>query len=86
MLWVIIAQPKKSDFILNYSFDVIVIGAGAAGLMCAIESAKRNKKVLILDHAKKIGEKMLSKKQIDRINNNTSFRKIMNRFNYEISS
>ena len=58
MLWVIIAQPKKSDFILNNSFDVIVIGAGAAGLMCAIESAKRNKKVLVLDHAKKIGEKI----------------------------
>ena len=53
MLWVIIAWPKKSDFILNNSFDVIVIGAGAAGLMCAIESAKRNKKVLVLDHAKK---------------------------------
>ena len=58
MLWVIIAWPKKSDFILNNSFDVIVIGAGAAGLMCAIESAKRNKKVLVLDHAKKIGEKI----------------------------
>ena len=43
---------------MNYSFDVIVIGAGAAGLMCAIESAKRNKKVLVLDHAKKIGEKI----------------------------
>jgi len=43
---------------LNNSFDVIVIGAGAAGLMCAIESAKRNKKVLVLDHAKKIGEKI----------------------------
>ena len=39
-------------------FDVIVIGAGAAGLMCAVESAKRNKKVLVLDHAKKIGEKI----------------------------
>ena len=43
---------------MNKSFDVIVIGAGAAGLMCAIESAKRNKKVLVLDHAKKIGEKI----------------------------
>ena len=39
-------------------FDVIVIGAGAAGLMCAIESAKRNKKVIVLDHSKKIGEKI----------------------------
>jgi len=43
---------------LSNFFDVIVIGAGAAGLMCAIESAKRNKKVLVLDHAKKIGEKI----------------------------
>ena len=39
-------------------FDVIIIGAGAAGLMCAIESGKRNKKVLVIDHAKKIGEKI----------------------------
>ena len=31
-------------------------------------------------------KKILNKKQIDSINNNTSFRKIMNRFNYEISS
>ena len=39
-------------------FDVIIIGAGAAGLMCAIESGKRSKKVLVIDHAKKIGEKI----------------------------
>ena len=39
-------------------FDVIIIGAGAAGLMCAIESGKRNKKVLVIDHARKIGEKI----------------------------
>jgi predicted Rossmann fold flavoprotein len=43
---------------LNNLYDVIIIGAGAAGLMCAIESAKRRKKVLILDHAIKIGEKI----------------------------
>jgi hypothetical protein len=39
-------------------FDVIVIGAGAAGMMCAIESGKRGKSVLLLDHSKKIGEKI----------------------------
>ena len=43
---------------MNNFFDVIVIGAGAAGLMCAIESAKRKKKVIVLDHSKKIGEKI----------------------------
>ena len=40
------------------TYDVIIIGAGAAGLMCAIESAKRGKKTLILDHAEKAGEKI----------------------------
>ena len=39
-------------------FDVIIVGAGAAGLMCAIESGKRGKSVLLIDHSKKIGEKI----------------------------
>ncbi|MCK5919462.1 MAG: aminoacetone oxidase family FAD-binding enzyme, partial [Methylococcales bacterium] len=39
--------------------DVLIIGAGAAGLMCAIEAGKRSRKVIILDHANKIGRKIL---------------------------
>ena len=39
-------------------YDVIIIGAGAAGMMSAIESGKRGRKVLLVDHAKKIGEKI----------------------------
>jgi len=39
-------------------YDVIIIGAGAAGMMCAIEAGKRGRKVLLIDHAKKIGEKI----------------------------
>jgi predicted Rossmann fold flavoprotein len=39
--------------------DVIIIGAGAAGLMCAIEAGKRGRKVLVLEHAEKIGKKIL---------------------------
>ncbi len=39
--------------------DVIIIGAGAAGLMCAIEAGKRKRKVLVLDHANKAGKKIL---------------------------
>lgn len=39
--------------------DVIIIGAGAAGLMCAIEASKRHRKVLVLDHANKVGKKIL---------------------------
>ncbi|UVK36460.1 NAD(P)/FAD-dependent oxidoreductase [Mesorhizobium sp. AR10] len=40
------------------SFDVVVIGAGAAGMMCAIEAGKRGRSVLVLDHAAKPGEKI----------------------------
>ncbi|MFD2204397.1 NAD(P)/FAD-dependent oxidoreductase [Kiloniella antarctica] len=39
-------------------WNVIVIGAGAAGLMCAIEAGKRGRKVLVLDHATKLCEKI----------------------------
>ena len=39
-------------------FDVIVVGAGAAGMMCAIEAGKRGRSVLLIDHAKRMGEKI----------------------------
>jgi predicted Rossmann fold flavoprotein len=38
--------------------DVLVIGAGAAGLMCAIEAARRGRRVLVIDHAQKPAEKI----------------------------
>ncbi|RJQ23289.1 MAG: NAD(P)/FAD-dependent oxidoreductase [Nitrospiraceae bacterium] len=38
--------------------DVVIIGAGAAGLMCAIEAGKRGRKVAVLDHAGKTGRKV----------------------------
>ena len=41
------------------NWDVIVIGAGAAGLHCAAHAAKRGKSVLVLDHAKQAGKKIL---------------------------
>lgn len=43
---------------MSYDFDVIIIGAGAAGMMCAIEAGKRDKKVWLIDHAKNLGEKI----------------------------
>ena len=46
-------MPTKNNY------DAIIIGAGAAGLMCAIEAAKRGRKTLVLDHANKIGKKIL---------------------------
>lgn len=38
--------------------DVIIIGAGASGMMCAIEAGKRGRSVLVIDHAEKIGKKI----------------------------
>jgi predicted Rossmann fold flavoprotein len=38
--------------------DVLVIGAGAAGLMCAIEAGRRGRKVLVIEHAAKPAEKI----------------------------
>ena len=38
--------------------DVLVLGGGAAGLMCAIEAAKRGRQVLVLDHAKRPADKI----------------------------
>ena len=38
--------------------DVVIIGAGAAGMMCAIEAGKRGRRVLVVDHARAPGEKI----------------------------
>ncbi|CAK9253530.1 unnamed protein product, partial [Sphagnum jensenii] len=41
------------------NFDVIIIGAGAAGLMCAMRAGQRGKRVLLLEHSEKVGAKIL---------------------------
>lgn len=41
------------------NYDVIVLGAGGAGLMCAMQAGLRGKKVRVLDHAEKVGHKIL---------------------------
>ena len=38
--------------------DVVIVGAGAAGMMCAIEAGKRNRSVILIDHASKLAEKI----------------------------
>ena len=43
---------------MNNNYDVIVIGAGAAGLMCSIEAGKRGKKVWLIEHSSKLAEKI----------------------------
>ena len=44
---------------LPNEIDVLIIGAGAAGLMCALVASQRGRKVLVVDHANKVGKKIL---------------------------
>src|SRR5713226_2736148 len=40
------------------TYDVVIIGGGAAGLFCAIEAGKRGRKVLVLEHSERVGKKI----------------------------
>ncbi len=44
---------------MGQTFDVLVIGAGAAGLMCAAEAGKRGRRVAVIEHADRPGKKIL---------------------------
>lgn len=43
---------------MSFHYDVIIIGAGAAGMMCAAETARRGRRTLVIDHAETVGEKI----------------------------
>lgn len=43
----------------TFAYDVIIIGAGASGLFCALTAGKRGRRVLLVDHANKAGKKIL---------------------------
>ena len=40
-------------------YDVVILGGGAAGLMCAIEAGKRGRRVLVIERSEKVGKKIL---------------------------
>jgi predicted Rossmann fold flavoprotein len=40
-------------------YDVVVVGAGAAGMMCAFEAGRRGRRVLLLEHGERVGRKIL---------------------------
>jgi predicted Rossmann fold flavoprotein len=44
---------------MTQSFDALILGGGAAGLMCAIEAGKRGRRVAVLEHADRLGKKIL---------------------------
>ncbi len=41
------------------TYDVIIIGGGAAGLMCAIEAGKRGRSVILIERSEAVGKKVL---------------------------
>ena len=51
------STPSSSHSSNHY--DVIIIGAGASGLYCALTAGRRGRRVLVLDHANKAGKKIL---------------------------
>ena len=44
---------------MKHEFDVIILGGGAAGLICAVEAGKRGRRVAVLERARRIGKKIL---------------------------
>jgi predicted Rossmann fold flavoprotein len=44
---------------MTHSFDALILGGGAAGLMCAIEAGKRGRRVAVLEHSDRLGKKIL---------------------------
>jgi predicted Rossmann fold flavoprotein len=47
------------ELFMTHSFDALILGGGAAGLMCAIEAGKRDRRVAVLEHADRLGKKIL---------------------------
>ena len=49
-------EPNRK---MNQHYDVVILGAGAAGMMAAIESGKRGRRTLLLEHGERVGRKIL---------------------------
>jgi predicted Rossmann fold flavoprotein len=50
---------KAGTLTIHPSYDAIVLGAGAAGMMCALTAGQRGRRVLLIDHAEQAGKKIL---------------------------
>jgi predicted Rossmann fold flavoprotein len=55
----LIRSPALSEIAAGSHYDVLIVGAGAAGLFCAIHAGRGGRSVLLLDHANRIGKKIL---------------------------
>jgi predicted Rossmann fold flavoprotein len=53
------ARDTNARYKMISKFDAVIIGAGAAGLMCAIEAGKRGRRIALIEHANRAGKKIL---------------------------
>src|SRR2546427_4148085 len=53
------SSSTDAEEVVKQNFEVIILGGGAAGLMCAIEAGKRGRRVAVLERAGHIGKKIL---------------------------
>ena len=53
------SRPRGNHRRGSERYDVVIIGAGAAGLMCAAEAGKRGRRAPVLEHADRVGKKIL---------------------------
>ena len=53
------ARPPRRNKHVAHSHDVLIIGGGAAGLMCALTAGQRGRRVLVIEHANRVGKKIL---------------------------
>ncbi len=54
-----LAPEREPALPMTHSFDALILGGGAAGLMCAIEAGKRGRRVAVLEHSDRLGKKIL---------------------------
>ena len=52
-----VAVPDHGSCKMTHSFDALILGGGAAGLMCAIEAGKRGRRVAVLERSDRLGKK-----------------------------
>ena len=52
-------KQGKAESVAMEMYDVVVLGAGAAGMMCAFAAGRRGRRVLLVDHAERVGKKIL---------------------------
>jgi len=53
------AAATRPALTVKQEFDVVILGGGAAGLMCSVEAGKRGRRVVVLERAGRIGKKIL---------------------------